>query len=266
MESGVLHNHVFPWSFARSFSTVRPEVADERKQKLDRGSSMSISGVTSSTLSQYPLGDASSGPAFRSGNLSASQADLNAQSASSSQSPGSLPIFKVSPPAVPDKQIFKVSPPSIPDKQIFKVSPPAVPDKQIFKVSPPSVPDKQIFKVSPPAVPDKQVFKVSPPSVPDKQVFKVSPPSVPEQQVFRVQGNPSTNHFHNHAGIGSESDESNPLLQDFNEAAQNSTAGALSPVQQAYATLQQDLQPFALGSNFTSGSSALLTPPVSLEA
>ncbi|MGA7572342.1 MAG: hypothetical protein WCA97_00060 [Terriglobales bacterium] len=214
---------------------------------------MSISGVTSSTLSQYPLGDASSGPAFRSGNLSASQADLNAQSASSSQSPGSLPIFKVSPPAVPDKQIFKVSPPSIPDKQIFKVSPPAVPDKQIFKVSPPSVPDKQ-------------VFKVSPPSVPDKQVFKVSPPSVPEQQVFRVQGNPSTNHFHNHAGIGSESDESNPLLQDFNEAAQNSTAGALSPVQQAYATLQQDLQPFALGSNFTSGSSALLTPPVSLEA
>ncbi|MGA8069153.1 MAG: hypothetical protein WCA47_17620 [Terriglobales bacterium] len=175
---------------------------------------MSISGVTSSTLSQYPLGDASSGPAFRSGNLSASQADLNAQSASSSQSPGSLPIFKVSPPAVPDKQIFKVSPPSIPDKQIFKVSPPAV----------------------------------------------------PEQQVFRVQGNPSTNHFHNHAGIGSESDESNPLLQDFNEAAQNSTAGALSPVQQAYATLQQDLQPFALGSNFTSGSSALLTPPVSLEA
>jgi len=227
---------------------------------------MSISGVTSSTLSQYPLGDASSGPAFRSGNLSASQADLNAQSASSSQSPGSLPIFKVSPPAVPDKQIFKVSPPSIPDKQIFKVSPPAVPDKQIFKVSPPSVPDKQIFKVSPPAVPDKQVFKVSPPSVPDKQVFKVSPPSVPEQQVFRVQGNPSTNHFHNHAGIGSESDESNPLLQDFNEAAQNSTAGALSPVQQAYATLQQDLQPFALGSNFTSGSSALLTPPVSLEA
>ena len=201
---------------------------------------MSISGVTSSTLSQYPLGDASSGPAFRSGNLSASQADLNAQSASSSQSPGSLPIFKVSPPAVPDKQIFKVSPPSIPDKQIFKVSPPAVPDKQIFKVSPPSVPDKQVFKVSPPAV--------------------------PEQQVFRVQGNPSTNHFHNHAGIGSESDESNPLLQDFNEAAQNSTAGALSPVQQAYATLQQDLQPFALGSNFTSGSSALLTPPVSLEA
>jgi hypothetical protein len=93
------------------------------------------------------------------------------------------------------------------------------------------------------------------------------------QQDLLRRGGPSTGHLHHHpristGGVGEDSSDQNSLLQDLNQVGQNLTSRDLAGAQQAYATLQQQLQPFALGGGALSSSqtSALLAqPPVSLE-
>jgi hypothetical protein len=88
------------------------------------------------------------------------------------------------------------------------------------------------------------------------------------QQDLQSQGGPSTNHFHHHhrlsTGDGGSTDP-NPILQDLNQVGQNLTSSNLAGAQQAYATLQQELQQFALGGGSLSGALPAQTP-VSLEA
>jgi hypothetical protein len=48
-------------------------------------------------------------------------------------------------------------------------------------------------------------------------------------------------------GVGDSSSSQNPLLQDLNQLGQSLTSSNLSGAQQAYAALQQQLQQFALG-------------------
>jgi hypothetical protein len=88
------------------------------------------------------------------------------------------------------------------------------------------------------------------------------------QQDLQSQGGPSTNHFHHHhrlsTGDGGSTDP-NPILQDLNQVGQNLTSSNLAGAHQAYATLQQELQQFALGGGSLSGALPAQTP-VSLEA
>jgi len=91
------------------------------------------------------------------------------------------------------------------------------------------------------------------------------------QQDLQNRGNLSTTHFHHHShhgGGGGDSSTQNSLLQDLTQVGQNLTSSNLAGAQQAYATLQQELQQFALGGGaLSSQSSTLLAqPPVSLEA
>ncbi len=72
-------------------------------------------------------------------------------------------------------------------------------------------------------------------------------------------------HLHNHhrihtPGVG-DSGNQNPLLQDLNQLGQSLTSNNLSGAQQAYTTLQQQLQQFAGGGGAVSNES-----PMSLEA
>jgi hypothetical protein len=74
-------------------------------------------------------------------------------------------------------------------------------------------------------------------------------------------------HLHNHhriraGGVGDSSSQ-NPLLQDLSQLGKSLTSGNLTAAQQAYATLQQQLDPNALGSGTFSTASE---SPVSLEA
>lgn len=73
--------------------------------------------------------------------------------------------------------------------------------------------------------------------------------------------------IHNHHRVassgGGESSSQNSLLQDLNQLGQSPTSTNLSSAQQAYSTLQQQLQQFALGSENASGLSNM---PVSLDA
>jgi len=83
-----------------------------------------------------------------------------------------------------------------------------------------------------------------------------------------LQNNLSTDHFHHHhhlsSGSGSgDSSNQNSLLQDLNQIGQSLTSSNLAGAQQAYATLQQQLQQFALGS---AGPSQLSNMPLSLVA
>lgn len=81
-----------------------------------------------------------------------------------------------------------------------------------------------------------------------------------------LQNNLSTDHFHHHHHLSSGSGDSssqNSLLQDLNQLGQSLTSSNLAGAQQAYATLQQQLQQFALGSE---GSSQLSNMPLSLVA
>jgi predicted nuclease of predicted toxin-antitoxin system len=87
-----------------------------------------------------------------------------------------------------------------------------------------------------------------------------------------LQNNLSTNHFHHHhhlsSGSGSGSGDStnqSSLLQDLNQVGQSLTSSNLAGAQQAYASLQQQLQQFALGGGAQS-STLLAQMPVSLEA
>ena len=80
--------------------------------------------------------------------------------------------------------------------------------------------------------------------------------------------NLSNNQFHHHhhlrsGGGGGDSSNQNSLLQDLNQIGQSLTSSNLAGAQQAYATLQQQLQQFALGSE---GSSQLSNMPLSLVA
>ncbi len=81
-----------------------------------------------------------------------------------------------------------------------------------------------------------------------------------------LQNNLSTSHFHNHhrigGGGGGELSSQNSLLQDLNQLGQSLTSSNLSSAQQAYSTLQQQLQQFALGGQ---DSSLLSNLPVSME-
>jgi len=83
-----------------------------------------------------------------------------------------------------------------------------------------------------------------------------------------LQNNLSTDHFRHHHHLGSgggsgDSNNQNSLLQDLNQIGQSLTSSNLAGAQQAYATLQQQLQQFALGSE---GSSQLSNMPLSLVA
>jgi hypothetical protein len=63
-----------------------------------------------------------------------------------------------------------------------------------------------------------------------------------------------------------QSANQNWLLQDLNQIGQSLTPGNPGVAQQASATLQQELQQFALGGNLRAQSSTLLAQsPVSLE-
>ncbi len=88
------------------------------------------------------------------------------------------------------------------------------------------------------------------------------------QQDLQSEGGPSTSHFHHHhhfsGGSGNSTDQ-NPLLLDLNQVGQSLTSSNLAGAQQAYATLQQEMQQFALGGG-TQSSTLLAQMPVSLEA
>jgi len=91
------------------------------------------------------------------------------------------------------------------------------------------------------------------------------------QQDLQNQGVPSTNHLHHHhhRSVGSgDSSTQNSLIQDLSQIGQALTSGNLSGAQQAYATLQQQLQQFTLGGGVLSSQSSTLLaqPPVSMEA
>lgn len=93
------------------------------------------------------------------------------------------------------------------------------------------------------------------------------------QQDIQSQGGPTANHFHHPhhlgGGDGSSSNSLNSLLQDLSQVSQNLTSSSLTSAQTAYATLQQDLQQFALGGGSLSSSqtNALLAQPlISLQA
>ncbi len=85
------------------------------------------------------------------------------------------------------------------------------------------------------------------------------------QQDLQSQG--GTGHqLHNHhrirtPGVGEDSSNQNPLLQDLNQLGQSLTSNNLSGAQQAYATLQQQLQQSAFSGEAISSES-----PMSLEA
>ena len=86
------------------------------------------------------------------------------------------------------------------------------------------------------------------------------------QQDLKSQGPPSANHLHHHHRPGSEggsgdSSGKNSLLQDLSQVGQSLTSNNLAGAQQAYATLQQQLQQFAL-----SGGALTSESPVSFDA
>ncbi len=73
-------------------------------------------------------------------------------------------------------------------------------------------------------------------------------------------------HLHNHhririPGVGEDSGSQNPLLQDLNQLGQSLTSKSVNGAQQAYATLQQQLQQSAFSGGAISSES-----PMSLES
>jgi len=104
------------------------------------------------------------------------------------------------------------------------------------------------------------------------------------QQDFKAKGGPVKNHLHDHhristGGLGSypttgtdttsgtDTTGQNSLTKDFSLVSQSASAGTPAVAQQAYATLQQELQQFALGGNLSAQASVLSAQSaVSLEA
>ena len=104
------------------------------------------------------------------------------------------------------------------------------------------------------------------------------------QQDFKAKGGPVKNHLHDHhristGGLGSypttgtdatsgtDTTGQNSLMKDFSLVSQSASAGTPAVAQQAYATLQQELQQFALGGNLSAQASVLSAQSaVSLEA
>jgi len=69
------------------------------------------------------------------------------------------------------------------------------------------------------------------------------------QQEFNSRGTLEGSHFHHHrGGGGGDSSGQSALLQDLSQIGQSPTASNLASAQQTYASLQQQLQQFALGS------------------
>jgi len=90
------------------------------------------------------------------------------------------------------------------------------------------------------------------------------------QQDIQSPGKLTESHvnYRSHRGGGGGSTASssqNSLLQDLNQVGQSPTSSNLAGAQQAYATLQQELQQFALGGG-TQSSTLLAQMPVSVEA
>ncbi len=78
------------------------------------------------------------------------------------------------------------------------------------------------------------------------------------QQDIQKQGNIPDTHLHHHShhgGASGDSSSQNSLLQDLNQVGQSLSSSNLSAAQQSYATLQQQLQQFALGSGALSSES-----------
>ena len=90
------------------------------------------------------------------------------------------------------------------------------------------------------------------------------------QQDLQSQGGSSSHNLHNHhrmktGGADGSSTNQNSLLQDLSQVGQNLTSGNLTGAQQAYATLQQELQQATLGSG-TQTNALVAQPLVSLQA
>ena len=84
------------------------------------------------------------------------------------------------------------------------------------------------------------------------------------QQELKGLHDPLSHRFHHHHGSGGWNavpDGQNSLIQDLNLVGQGLASSNLTGAQQAYTTLQQQLQQFALGSGAVSAES-----PVSLDA
>jgi len=84
------------------------------------------------------------------------------------------------------------------------------------------------------------------------------------QQELKKPHDPLSDRFHPHHGSGgwnAAPDGQNSLIQDLNLVGQGLASNNLTGAQQAYTTLQQQLQQFALGSGAVSAES-----PVSLDA
>ena len=76
------------------------------------------------------------------------------------------------------------------------------------------------------------------------------------QQLGQQQGAGSTHHHHHHGGGESSqaSSQQNALSTLFGQLGQQLQSGNLSGAQQAYSTMQQDFQQFALNNSSTSAS------------
>ncbi len=86
------------------------------------------------------------------------------------------------------------------------------------------------------------------------------------QQDFRAHGTPLSNHFHARVHLSSDGEgttDPNSLDQNLNQLAQSLSSSSPAGAQQAYATLQQQLQQFALGGE---DGAELTNLPVSLVA
>ncbi len=68
-------------------------------------------------------------------------------------------------------------------------------------------------------------------------------------------------HYHHSGGSGGDSSEQSSLLQDLNQTGQSQNSTSLASAQQAYTTLQQQLQEVALG-----GAALSSLTPVSFDA
>jgi hypothetical protein len=104
------------------------------------------------------------------------------------------------------------------------------------------------------------------------------------QQDFKAKGGPAKNHLHDHnrtstgglgsdptsgtdATSGSDTTNQNSLQQDPSQASQTGSSSTSAAAQQAYATLQQELQQLALGGNLSAQASVLsIQSAVSLDA